>query len=117
MLTITKAFYKMQNLQSENVRTYLLDLQDSISLAIETEDGLARFSEDSWLREEGGGGQSRLLNEGDVFEKAGINFSDIEGSSLPDSATAKRPHLAGAHFRAWPPSCYPPRGRRSKLRH
>ena len=100
MLTITTAFYKMQNLQSENVRTYLLDLQDSISLAIETEDGLARFSEDSWLREEGGGGQSRLLNEGDVFEKAGINFSDIEGSSLPDSATAKRPHLAGAHFRA-----------------
>ena len=90
----------MQNLQCENVRTHLLDLQDSISLAIEAEDGLVRFSEDSWLREGGGGGQSRLLNEGAVFEKAGINFSDIEGNNLPDSATAKRPQLAGAHFRA-----------------
>ena len=90
----------MQNSQSENVRTYFLGLQDRISNALESEDGEARFSEDSWLREEGGGGQSRVLNEGAVFEKAGINFSDIKGSSLPDSATAKRPHLAGAHFRA-----------------
>ena len=90
----------MQNSQSENVRTYFLGLQDRISHALESEDGKARFSEDSWLREEGGGGQSRVLNEGAVFEKAGINFSDIKGSSLPDSATAKRPHLAGARFRA-----------------
>ena len=90
----------MQNSQSENVRTYFLGLQDCISHALESEDGEARFSEDSWLREEGGGGQSRVLNEGAVFEKAGINFSDIKGSSLPDSATAKRPHLAGARFRA-----------------
>ena len=90
----------MQNSQTENVRTYFLGLQDRISHALESEDGEARFSEDSWLREEGGGGQSRVLNEGAVFEKAGINFSDIKGSSLPDSATAKRPHLAGAHFRA-----------------
>ena len=90
----------MQNSQTENVRTYFLGLQDRISHALESEDGEARFSEDSWLREEGGGGQSRVLNEGAVFEKAGINFSDIKGSSLPDSATAKRPHLAGARFRA-----------------
>lgn len=90
----------MQNSQSENVRTYFLGLQDRISHALESEDGKARFSEDSWLREEGGGGQSRVLNEGAVFEKAGINFSDIKGGSLPDSATAKRPHLAGARFRA-----------------
>ena len=90
----------MQNSQTENVRTYFLGLQDRISNALESEDGEARFSEDSWLREEGGGGQSRVLNEGAVFEKAGINFSDIKGSSLPESATAKRPHLAGAHFRA-----------------
>ena len=90
----------MQNSQSENVSTYFLGLQDRISHALEAEDGVVQFSEDSWVRELGGGGQSRVLSEGAVFEKAGINFSDIRGNELPDSATAKRPHLAGARFRA-----------------
>jgi coproporphyrinogen III oxidase len=90
----------MQTAQPEKVRAYLLDLQDRICAALETEDGTAKFSEDSWEREEGGGGRSRVLTEGAVFEKAGINFSDVRGKQLPASATAIRPQLTGASFRA-----------------
>lgn len=90
----------MQTAQTEKVRNYLLALQDRICGALENEDGQARFHEDSWIRPEGGGGRSRVLAEGAVFEKAGINFSDVEGSQLPASATATRPQLAGARFRA-----------------
>ncbi|MDQ8195199.1 oxygen-dependent coproporphyrinogen oxidase [Coraliomargarita sp. SDUM461003] len=90
----------MQTAQPEKVRAYLLDLQDRICAALAAEDGQASFLEDSWTREEGGGGRSRVMAEGKVFEKAGINFSDVRGSQLPASATAKRPQLAGASFRA-----------------
>ena len=90
----------MQIAQSEKVRTYLLDLQDHICRALEAEDGTATFSEDRWERAEGGGGRSRVMAEGAVFEKAGINFSDVQGIGLPPSATATRPQLAGAGFRA-----------------
>lgn len=84
----------------ELVRTYLLDLQQRICTALEAEDGSGRFHEDEWERPEGGGGRSRVLTEGSVFEKAGINFSDVSGKGLPPSATAARPQLAGAAFRA-----------------
>jgi coproporphyrinogen III oxidase len=90
----------MAMIQPERVRAYLLDLQNRISLALEAEDGSAQFTETSWEREEGGGGRSRVMEEGVVFEKAGINFSDVRGSELPGSATAARPQLAGASFRA-----------------
>ncbi len=90
----------MSNPQPEEVRTYLLDLQNRICQALEAEDGSQKFLEDSWLRKEGGGGRSRVLEGGAVFEKAGINFSDVHGSGLPPSATASRPQLAGAPFRA-----------------
>jgi coproporphyrinogen III oxidase len=90
----------MQTAQPEKVRAYLLDLQNRICSALEAEDGTATFLEDSWAREEGGGGRSRVLTDGAVFEKAGINFSDVQGSQLPASATATRPQLAGANFRA-----------------
>ena len=90
----------MQTAQPEKVRTYLLDLQDRICAALENEDGHGKFAEDSWKREEGGGGRSRVLAVGAVFEKAGINFSDVQGNQLPASATAARPQLAGAIFRA-----------------
>ncbi|MGZ0707271.1 oxygen-dependent coproporphyrinogen oxidase [Coraliomargarita sp. W4R53] len=90
----------MQTAQPEKVRAYLLDLQDRICAALEAEDGQTSFLEDSWTREEGGGGRSRVMTDGAVFEKAGINFSDVQGSQLPASATAKRPQLAGASFRA-----------------
>ena len=83
----------------EGVKSYLLQLQDSICEALQKEDGMA-FREDSWEREEGGGGRSRVLEEGNVFEKAGVNFSHVFGSQLPASATAQRPELAGRSFQA-----------------
>jgi len=82
------------------VRTYLLSLQDSICGALEAEDGGSPFQEDSWTRAEGGGGRSRVMAEGTVFEKAGVGFSHVSGASLPPSATASRPELAGKSFHA-----------------
>ena len=82
------------------VRAYLLSLQDAICGALEAEDGSARFQEDAWTRAEGGGGRSRVLTEGAVFEKAGVGFSHVSGASLPPSATASRPELAGKPFHA-----------------
>ena len=84
----------------EQVRAYLLKLQESICDACEQIDGAGRFREDEWSRREGGGGRSRVLEEGAVFEKAGINFSHVYGSELPPSASASRPELAGRHFQA-----------------
>ncbi|QKT03487.1 oxygen-dependent coproporphyrinogen oxidase [Ectothiorhodospiraceae bacterium 2226] len=82
------------------VKAYLLDLQDRICAGIEEEDGAARFMEDAWERPAGGGGRSRVLQEGAVFEQAGINFSHVYGEGLPPSATAQRPELAGRRFEA-----------------
>ena len=90
----------MAEAKIENVSDYLIDLQDRIASDIEQADGQAHFIEDRWDRPEGGGGRSRVLENGAVFEKAGINFSDVAGSQLPPSATATRPQLAGAPFRA-----------------
>ena len=82
------------------VRNYLTDLQDRICSAIEAADGDARFHEDCWTRDEGGGGRTRILRDGAVFEQAGIGFSDVSGTALPPSASAARPELAGASWRA-----------------
>jgi coproporphyrinogen III oxidase len=82
------------------VRAYLLDLQDRICTAVEAEDDVARFAEDSWERPEGGGGRSRVLSDGAVFEQAGVGFSHVFGPGLPASATAQRPELAGRSFEA-----------------
>jgi coproporphyrinogen III oxidase len=82
------------------VRGYLLGLQDRICSAVEAEDGDARFAEDSWERPGGGGGRSRVLSEGAVFEQAGVGFSHVFGPGLPPSATAQRPDLAGRGFEA-----------------
>ena len=90
----------MSNVDVEKVKQYLIHLQDSICEAIEQEDGKGFFLEDDWQREEGGGGRSRVLTDGVVFESAGINFSHVQGSSLPASATAHRPELAGRSFQA-----------------
>ena len=81
------------------VRAYLLALQDSICTALERECG-GKFQEDVWTRAEGGGGCSRVLSEGTVFEKAGVGFSHVTGATLPASATATRPELAGKAFAA-----------------
>ena len=81
------------------VRHYLLGLQDRICDALTELDGEA-FREDRWEREQGGGGRTRVLEEGRVFEKAGVNFSHVFGEGLPPSATAARPELAGRGFQA-----------------
>jgi len=90
----------MSNLDVENVKQYLTHLQDSICEALEQEDETGLFREDAWQREEGGGGRSRVLVDGEVFESAGINFSHVHGAGLPASATAHRPELAGRSFQA-----------------
>jgi coproporphyrinogen III oxidase len=84
----------------DSVRDYLTGLQQRICAAVETLDGNARFVEDAWQREEGGGGRTRILRDGTVFEQAGVGFSDVSGTSLPPSASAARPELAGASWRA-----------------
>ena len=84
----------------EAVRAYLHDLQERICAAIEGQDRTTGFCEDRWERVEGGGGRTRVLCGGRVFEQAGINFSEVFGRSLPPSATAHRPELAGRRFRA-----------------
>ena len=83
------------------VSEYLQDLQDRICHALENIEDQLSFREDQWRRGEGGGGgRSRVLENGNVFEKAGINFSHVRGEKLPASATAHRPELAGRHFEA-----------------
>ena len=93
----------------DRVRDYLTGLQDRICGAIEAADGHARFIEDAWTRAPaaaggsglaGGGGRTRILRDGAVFEQAGIGFSDVSGTALPPSASAARPELAGASWRA-----------------
>lgn len=82
------------------VKAYLLGLQQSICDKLEAADGSASFKQDSWVREEGGGGQSRVLTDGAVIEKGGVNFSHVKGDAMPASATAQRPELAGCSFEA-----------------
>lgn len=84
----------------DKVKTYLLQLQDNICQALESEEKETRFIEDAWQRDAGGGGRSRVLSGGQVFEQAGINFSHVHGDALPGSATAQRPELAGRGFQA-----------------
>lgn len=84
----------------EAVKRYLLQLQQNICDALQQEDGEKTFIVDEWQREQGGGGRSRVLADGGVFESAGINFSHVFGDGLPASATAHRPELAGRSFQA-----------------
>lgn len=82
------------------VKAYLTDLQDRICSTFAEADGGASFLEDSWEREGGGGGRSRVMQNGAVFEQGGVNFSHVFGDKLPPSATAQRPELAGSGFQA-----------------
>lgn len=100
---------------TKSVKAYLMDLQDRICQELEREDGSATFLEDDWSRADGdaptgdsganspalgGGGRTRVLSSGAVFEQAGVNFSHVSGASLPPAATAARPELAGRRFEA-----------------
>ncbi|KAA1193699.1 oxygen-dependent coproporphyrinogen oxidase [Photorhabdus heterorhabditis] len=82
------------------IKSFFLSLQDKICQQLEQADGTAKFTEQSWQREEGGGGRSRIMREGTVFEQAGANFSHVSGTMLPLSATAHRPELAGRSYQA-----------------
>ncbi|MDF3125461.1 oxygen-dependent coproporphyrinogen oxidase [Rheinheimera sp. 1928-s] len=90
----------MQNVDKHQVKAFLMALQDSICAALAAADGAADFAEESWDRAEGGGGRSRVLTHGAVFEQAGVNFSHVFGDKMPGSATAHRPELAGRKFEA-----------------
>ncbi|EJL6408231.1 oxygen-dependent coproporphyrinogen oxidase [Vibrio cholerae] len=86
------------------VKHFLLQLQDKICQQLEATDGQAQFIEDAWQREPGeklgGGGRTRVMREGAVFEQGGVNFSHVFGEQMPASATAHRPELAGRRFEA-----------------
>ena len=85
-------------MDAEAVEAYLTSLQDQICGGLEAIDGGATFATESWDRPEGGGGISRVLAEGDVIEKGGVNFSHVVGAGMPASATQHRPELAGRSF-------------------
>lgn len=84
----------------DQVKQFLLSLQDTICQQLAAADGQAKFEEDLWTREAGGGGRTRVLTKGKVFEQAGVNFSHVYGDMMPASATAHRPELAGRSFQA-----------------
>lgn len=90
----------MSDLPIDDIKAYFLDLQDRICQALEEEDGGATFVEDAWQRPEGGGGRTRVMANGKVIEKGGVNFSHVYGDGLPLSATQARPELAGRSFQA-----------------
>jgi coproporphyrinogen III oxidase len=81
------------------VLSYLNELQDRITAAVERLDSV-KFRRDSWTRPEGGGGESRILSDGAVFERAGVSVSHVFGEKMPPSASNQRPEIAGAPFEA-----------------
>jgi len=94
----------MSQPDKEAVKAYLIKLQERICSALDEVDGRAVFERSEWQREEGdklgGGGISRVLSDGAVIEQGGVNFSHVTGKSLPPSASAHRPELAGRRFEA-----------------
>ncbi|EKF9474139.1 oxygen-dependent coproporphyrinogen oxidase [Vibrio cholerae] len=92
------------NIDKQAVKSFLLQLQDQICQQLEAADGQAQFIEDAWQREPGeklgGGGRTRVMRDGAVFEQGGVNFSHVFGEQMPGSATAHRPELVGRRFEA-----------------
>ncbi len=85
----------MKNVDIAAVKQFLLSLQDRICEQLEAVDGKAKFVEDDWGR-----GRSRVMTDGAVFEKGGVNFSHVQGDAMPGSASAHRPELAGRSYQA-----------------
>lgn len=90
----------MHNDYLKQVKSYLMSLQDAICQQLAQADGEQSFQEDSWDRPGGGGGRSRIMKNGAVFEQGGIGFSHVYGEKMPASATAHRPELEGRDFNA-----------------
>ncbi len=89
----------MQDDQAERVKQSLLALQESLNAKLLATDSEIQCKQDSWIREEGGGGKTLAFEKGKLIEKGGINFSDVSGKKLPKTATQNRPQLEGAYFR------------------
>jgi len=87
------------SIPKDRLKNYFLNLQELIVSRMEALDGKP-FRRDAWDRPEGGGGVSRLVEEGNILERAGVNFSHVTGDKLPPSATAHRPELAGRRWEA-----------------
>ncbi|MED5523163.1 oxygen-dependent coproporphyrinogen oxidase [Gallaecimonas pentaromativorans] len=90
----------MSHPRLEEVKAFLLALQDDICAQLEAADGQGKFVEDAWQRPGGGGGRTRVLAAGAVIEQGGVNFSHVFGDKMPASATAHRPELEGRSFHA-----------------
>jgi len=88
------------NPDPDSVKQYLLSLQQGLCAQLEQLDRRGKFQQDDWERETGGGGAARILQDGQLFETAGVNFSHVSGDTLPPSATQSRPDLAGRPFEA-----------------
>jgi coproporphyrinogen III oxidase len=84
----------------DRVRAWLQSFQDQVCQGLAQADGVAEFKQDSWVREEGGGGRSRVMRDGGVFEQGGVNFSEVWGKNLPPSILKQRPEAAGHEFYA-----------------
>ena len=82
----------------DRARAMVMGLQDEICAGLEALDGEGRFEEESWDRPEGGGGRSRVLREGRVFEQGGVNFSEVQGQELPPSILKQRPEAKRLRF-------------------
>jgi coproporphyrinogen III oxidase len=87
-------------LQTESVAKWLLALQERICEAFSSFESGRGFHEDAWQRPEGGGGRSRVLADGALFERVGVNYSRVSGDALPQAASARRPEIAGSSFEA-----------------
>ena len=100
----TKSTENQLNLPLQNSRDrakqFLQQLQDNICRGLEQLDGKAKFQEDNWQREAGGGGRSRVIKNGNVFEQGGVNFSEVWGKSLPPAILVQHPEAAGQEFYA-----------------
>ena len=88
-----------ENQMLEQVKEFMMWLQDHICNELSSLDD-STFEQDQWTREEGGGGRSRVLKNGSIFEQAGVNYSHVFGANMPASATAHRPELQGRSFNA-----------------
>lgn len=84
----------------DRVKQFMQQIQDTICESLAELDGAGQFQEDSWQREEGGGGRSRVIRDGAVFEQGGVNFSEVWGTQLPPSILTQRPEAAGHGFYA-----------------
>lgn len=90
----------METVDTEAVKQFLLRLQEDICKGLAAIDGKSTFKTDAWERDEGGSGITRVISDGAVFEKGGVNFSHVFGKAMPASATASRPELAGRAYQA-----------------